>query len=237
MELTNEIITALKGRGFLLNKNKTTFSARIPTVNGIVTSETMNAVAEAAKRFGCGKTGLTSRMTFEIMGVPYENIEPLCEFLAANGMEVGGTGPKVRPVTACKGTVCQHGLYDTAGLAARLHEIYYKGWHGVALPAKFKIGVGGCPNNCIKPALNDLGFVGGAAGEKCIKAFIGGKYGRTWRQGDQLEGLFTPDEAVKLTGVILNYYKDNGQPKERFGNMIDRIGFEKVQADLLRAMR
>ena len=25
---------------------------------------------------------------------------------------------------------------------------------------KFKIAVGGCPNNCVKPDLNDLGIIG-----------------------------------------------------------------------------
>lgn len=38
--------------------------------------------------------------------------------------------------------------------------MYYKGYHDVALPHKFKIAVGGCPNNCVKPDLNDLGIVG-----------------------------------------------------------------------------
>ena len=31
---------------------------------------------------------------------------------------------------------------------------------GVKLPHKFKIAVGGCPNNCVKPDLNDLGVIG-----------------------------------------------------------------------------
>lgn len=30
----------------------------------------------------------------------------------------------------------------------------------MALPHKFKIACGGCPNNCVKPTLNDLGIVG-----------------------------------------------------------------------------
>ena len=30
----------------------------------------------------------------------------------------------------------------------------------VKLPHKFKIAVGGCPNNCVKPNLNDLGIIG-----------------------------------------------------------------------------
>ena len=28
------------------------------------------------------------------------------------------------------------------------------------LPHKFKIGIGGCPNNCVKPGLHDFGIVG-----------------------------------------------------------------------------
>ena len=32
--------------------------------------------------------------------------------------------------------------------------------HSVRLHLKFKIAVGGCPNNCVKPDLNDLGIIG-----------------------------------------------------------------------------
>ena len=41
-----------------------------------------------------------------------------------------------------------------------MHDLYFKGYSDVALPHKFKIAVGGCPNNCVKPDLNDLGIVG-----------------------------------------------------------------------------
>ena len=34
------------------------------------------------------------------------------------------------------------------------------GYSDVKLPHKFKIAVGGCPNNCVKPDLNDLGIIG-----------------------------------------------------------------------------
>jgi len=34
------------------------------------------------------------------------------------------------------------------------------GYHNVGLPHKFKIAVGGCPNNCVKPELNDLSVIG-----------------------------------------------------------------------------
>ena len=72
----------------------------------------------------------------------------------------GGTGAKVRPIVSCKGTTCVFGLIDTYGLSLKIHERFYVAYHGVKLPHKFKIAVGGCPNNCVKPSLNDLGIIG-----------------------------------------------------------------------------
>ena len=52
------------------------------------------------------------------------------------------------------------GILDTQKFARKIHERFYKGYYNVRLPHKFKIGIGGCPNNCIKPDLNDLGMMG-----------------------------------------------------------------------------
>lgn len=75
-------------------------------------------------------------------------------------MSCGGTGSKVRPVVSCKGTTCQYGLIDTFALSEEIHHRFYEGYRQVKLPHKFKIAVGGCPNNCVKPDLNDLGIIG-----------------------------------------------------------------------------
>lgn len=103
---------------------------------------------------------MTTRLTLEVQGVKYENIQPLIDFLHDHGLETGGTGSLVRPVVSCKGTTCQYGLLDSFSLSEKLHEKFYVGYHNVTLPHKFKIAVGGCPNNCVKPNLNDLGIVG-----------------------------------------------------------------------------
>ena len=67
---------------------------------------------------------------------------------------------KVRPVVSCKGTTCQYGLIDTFALSEEIHERFFHGYSDVKLPHKFKIAVGGCPNNCVKPNLNDVGIIG-----------------------------------------------------------------------------
>ena len=154
-------VARVKGLGCL--RDKTTpdcFNVRVITVNGKLTTQKLSAIAQAAEKFGKGEAAMTSRLTIEIQGVPYENIEPMCQFLAQYGLQSGGTGPKVRPVVSCKGTTCQYGLIDTFALSEKIHTLFYEGYHGVKLPHKFKIAVGGCPNNCVKPSLNDLGIVG-----------------------------------------------------------------------------
>lgn len=160
-KLPAEEVARVKGLGCLWDKRtEDRFNVRVITVNGKLTTEKLAAIAEAAKTYGSGEAAMTSRLTIEIQGVPYENIEPMREFLAQHGLESGGTGPKVRPVVSCKGTSCQYGLIDTFGLSEKIHKLFYEGYHQVKLPHKFKIAVGGCPNNCVKPSLNDLGIVG-----------------------------------------------------------------------------
>ncbi len=154
-------VKRVKGLGCLQDKRQPDhFNVRVITRNGKITSAEQMAIAEAASRFGSGEVTMTTRLTLEIQGVPYGNLESLFGFLRAHGLETGGTGSKVRPVVSCKGTTCQYGLIDTFALSEKLHTIFYDGWHDVALPHKFKIAVGGCPNNCVKPSLNDVGIVG-----------------------------------------------------------------------------
>lgn len=98
------------------------FNGRVITRNGKITAEEAHTIAEAAQLYGSGEVTMTSRLTMEIQGVPYDNIEPLREYLMQAGLEMGGTGSKVRPVVSCKGTTCQYGLIDTFALSEEIHE-------------------------------------------------------------------------------------------------------------------
>ena len=152
-----------RGKALGVLKDKRTpdrFNGRVITRNGKITADEARTIAEAAELYGSGEVTMTSRLTMEIQGVPFNNIEPLREYLMQAGLETGGTGSKVRPVVSCKGTTCQYGLIDTFALSEEIHERFFHGYSSVKLPHKFKIAVGGCPNNCVKSDLNDLGIIG-----------------------------------------------------------------------------
>jgi len=239
-QLSADDVKRVKGLGCLKDKRyEDIFNVRVPLGYGRIDSDTQRALAEASDRFGSGMITLTTRQTVEIQGVKYENIDALRDFLKEHGLDSGGTGPKVRPVVSCKGTSCQYGLIDTFSLAEKIHKRFYIGMHDVALPHKFKIGVGGCPNNCIKPELNDIGVRGDriladGKGVNCYVMYIGGHWGRQTGKGRLLDKKFmTEDEVLDMIEKIINYYKENGLKGERFAKTIERIGFEEVEKALL----
>lgn len=153
-------IKRVKALGFLNNKGTDLFNGRVITVNGKITAAQAKVIAEAAEKFGNGDVEFTTRLTVEVRGIHFNDIEAFREYVAQAGLQTGGTGSVVRPVVSCKGTTCQYGLYDTFVLSEKIHERFYLGYRTVKLPHKFKIATGGCPNNCVKPDLNDLGIVG-----------------------------------------------------------------------------
>jgi dissimilatory sulfite reductase (desulfoviridin) alpha/beta subunit len=158
--LTNEQITSVKAKGFLRNKGTDCFSGRVVAIAGVFSPDQLRAVAECAEKFGNGKVIFTARLNAEISGIPFDKIPDAEALLAEHGLHFGGTGAKVRPITACKGTTCVFGNIDTQALAGVIYDKFYIGMRDVKLPHKFKIGVGGCPNSCMKPSLNDVGIEG-----------------------------------------------------------------------------
>lgn len=288
MKITQEQRKQAKSRGFLSNRDGEHFSARILTGNGVITARQLRSLSEAAEKYGNGQIALTSRMTLELPGVSLENMEALQEHIGKENMYTGGTGAKIRPVMACKGTVCVFGLIDTQSLAQEIHTRFFEGWQDVVLPHKFKIAVGGCPNNCVKPDLNDFGIIGqrvqrinGDLCRQCKKCAVihacpmhavtmndgpaaisaqdcnccgrcagscpfgaletqaegyrivlGGRWGKKTRIGTPLPGVFTRQEVLAMLEKAILLFKREGKAGERFGEMIDRLGFPMVEQTL-----
>lgn len=290
LKVSKEQEKAVKSMGFLRNKGTDNFSGRVITVNGVINAAQQKCIGEAAELFGSGNLCFTSRLTIEVQGIPYEKIPEFRSYIAKENLITGGTGTRVRPVVSCKGTTCQYGLIDTFELSEKIHNKFFVGYGDLNLPHKFKIAVGGCPNSCVKPDLNDVGIVGqrkpivdeslcrgckkciikmncpidapevidgvvkinqdicnrcGRCINNCVfksitkyengyKVYVGGRWGKQVSRGKLIDHFFkTEEEVLEMIEKIMLYYTANGLKKERLSQMIDRIGFEKVQSDLL----
>ena len=233
MSITPEDIKRVKGEGFLLNRGTQCFSGRIITENGTLTTGQLICLGEAAREYGSGTVAFTTRMTVEVPGIPYESIPAFQSYIAREGMVTGGTGARVRPVTSCKGTTCVFGMYDTQAVAREIHEKYYLGWDQVALPHKFKIAVGGCPNSCVKPSLNDFGIEGRRTPEGVrFQVYLGGTWGRTTRMGTPYPRLVEEGELFPLLEKTMLWFRENAWQRERLGAAMDRLGAESLLSQL-----
>jgi len=149
---------ALKNGGFMRQVQKNNFSLRLKVVGGNLTTSQLLAIAEISRKYGDGHIHLTSRQGVEIPFIKLADVEQVKSELEAGGVSTGVCGPRVRTVTACQGSaICPSGCIDTYPLAVDISERYF----GKELPHKFKFGITGCANNCLKAEENDLGVKGG----------------------------------------------------------------------------
>ena len=148
----------LKKGGFMRQKQKNNFSLRLRVVGGNLTAVQLAKIAEVADKFGEGYVHLTSRQSVEIPFIKVDDIDDVKNALAEGDVEPGVCGPRVRTITACQGeAICPSGCIDTYALAKELDDRYF----ARELPHKFKFGITGCQNNCLKAEEHDVGIKGG----------------------------------------------------------------------------
>lgn len=147
----------LKDNCFMRQADKDRFSLRLRIAGGNVETKYLQKVIEIADKYGDGNVHLTSRQCIEITNIKLEDIEAVKEELVKAGLRQGVCGARVRTITACQGaSICQSGLIDTKSLAEEFDRLYY----AREVPHKFKIGITGCRNNCLKAEENDVGVKG-----------------------------------------------------------------------------
>ncbi|QDV19417.1 Sulfite reductase [ferredoxin] [Gimesia panareensis] len=91
---------------------------------------------------------------------------------------------------------------------------------------KISVNMTGCPNGCARPYVPDIGLVGKAVGKYTV--YLGGN-----SLGNRLAFIY--DDLVPLTEVtsrlspVLEYFKEERQPGEAFGDFCHRMGKEALQ--------
>jgi anaerobic sulfite reductase subunit C len=122
-----------------------------------VSIEQMDAVQQAARRYGRGYVQLTSRQGFELPWIKPEYFDSLRNDLRRVGMGPAGCGPRIRNIMACPGApTCGRALMDVYSLAKELSNEYAGRQVNIK---KLKIGLSACPNSCSSPQIKDIGFM------------------------------------------------------------------------------
>jgi nitrite reductase (NADH) large subunit len=203
-----------------------TFSVVPRMSGGVTTADELRRIADTADRFAIPMIKVTGGQRIDLLGVRKEDLPAVWESL---DMPSGyAYGKSMRTVKTCVGTdFCRYGLGDSTQLGIDIEERY----KGLESPAKLKLAVAGCPRNCSEALCKDIGIV--AVGDDRWDVLVGGAAGASIRQGDLLATVSGRDEALRLTGVFMQYYRENGRWLERTYDFVPRVGLDELRALLV----
>ncbi len=216
--------TNIPEKGAIVQRDMETFSVSPHIPGGFADPALLRKIADVAEKYGAKYVKLTGAQRIAIIGIREEDLDKVWEEFADRSKAIGLT---IRSIQMCPGTrACKRAKQDSPGLGFALDKEFY----GKPAPAKFKMGVAGCPNGCSDPYMKDLGFYGTDNG---FKAVVGGKGGGTPKLGREIADGLTADQAVALARKVIAFYRENGKAPERLGATIERVGFEKFEKAVL----
>ena len=148
----------LKTGGFIKERGKDLFTVRLRVPGGRLEVSRMKHIAEAALKHGVEYVHLSVRQSLELTHVHYKKFDGLVQDLEAGGQRVASCGARIRVPTACGGCAYNpNGLMDTQASALEVDE---KLFGRDTDHHKLKVSFSGCPIDCFKSYLNDVGFQG-----------------------------------------------------------------------------
>jgi nitrite reductase (NADH) large subunit len=203
-----------------------TFSV-VPRIYGGVTSPAqLRRIAEVAERHQVPMVKITGGQRIDLLGIPKSKLPDVWRDL---GMPSGHAYAKAfRTCKTCVGTeFCRYGLGDSTALGIAIERRF----QGLESPHKMKLATAGCPRNCSEATTKDVGAVAIEGGRWEI--YVGGAAGSTVRKGDVLCTVTSHDEALRVIGRFMQYYREHARYLERTYDFVPRIGIARLRAVLV----
>ena len=145
---------------------------------------------------------------------------------------------RLADITSCPGAdTCQLGITSSRGLATAIGKIFENGHKADADLKDLKIKISGCPNSCGQHHIADIGFYGGAKSVNghqvpTYSMLLGGHIGPEG-SGYGTQILRVPAKRVPaVVEKLLDFYKAQKQPSEKFREFVKRVGFETLKREL-----
>ncbi|MGB3682083.1 MAG: nitrite reductase large subunit NirB [Rubrobacteraceae bacterium] len=203
-------------------QNDGTFSIVPRTRGGVTTPDELRRIANVAEKYNARMVKITGSQRLDILGVKKEDLP---KAYADLGMPSGHAYTKAfRQVKTCVGTeFCRFGVGDSTNLGIELEKTF----ENLYTPAKVKMGASGCPRNCAEASVKDVGAI---AVEGGWQIYIGGAAGMDVRKGDVIATVDSKEEAKRIIEAFFQYYRENGQPKERTYDFVPRMGLDNIKA-------
>jgi len=212
-------------KGVIIQRDKQTYAVAPHIPCGVIKPETLRKLADVAEKYNAQALKITSAARIAIVGVREQDVDSIWSEL---GMPPGAAvGLCVRSVKACPGTTfCKRGQQDSLTVGLELDSKY----HGTELPGKLKIGISGCPKQCAETCIKDIALVGTLKGWRVL---AGGNGGARPRLAQEVARDLSTEQALDIVDKIVEFYKSNGQKRQRLGAMMEKMSIEEFKAAIV----
>ncbi|PKL68404.1 MAG: NAD(P)/FAD-dependent oxidoreductase [Methanomicrobiales archaeon HGW-Methanomicrobiales-1] len=209
--------TNIAEKGAIIQRDLETFSISPHIPGGFADPAQLRKIADVAEKYNAKFVKLTGSQRIAIIGIKEDDLDKAWAEFTDQSKAIGQT---IRSIKICPGTrACKKARQDSPALGFALDKEFY----GKSAPAKFKMGVSGCPNCCSDSWMKDIGFFGTDTGYTVI---AGGKGGGKPKVGRVVAEGLTEDQALILARKAIAFHQANGKFRERLGDTIDRVGFD-----------
>jgi dissimilatory sulfite reductase (desulfoviridin) alpha/beta subunit len=158
IKMTTINLNNLKAGGFIKERGKNLFTVRLRVPGGRMPVSRLKKIAEVAEKFGGEFVHLSVLQSIELININFSDFDSVVTELGEGEQKVASCGARVRVPVACGG--CEYnpnGLVDTQRSAMEVDRELFGSETG---HHKFKVAFSGCPFDCPKAAINDVGFIG-----------------------------------------------------------------------------
>ena len=168
LPLDVDIIKTRAVMDYRLSKVRGECMLSLRTAGGTIPAHLLDVARDVATKYGNGVIRLTTRQKLAMPGIRYEDIDAVNKMIAPfiKEMTIDTCGIDQDPeegyktlggrnIVACQGNrICVKANVDTTGLARRLEKLIYpQAYH-------IKVTIAGCPQDCAKANLADVGIFG-----------------------------------------------------------------------------
>jgi len=213
------------GKAAIAQRTGETYAIIAPLLGGIMDIDTAKRIAEVSESLGVKTLKVTGAQRLALFGIREEDIDAAYDALGAKPQI--GAALCQQYVKVCPGsTFCARGQRDTIAFAQRLTARFHP---FPKITSKVKIGIAGCFNSCVEPAIKDIGLIGLSKGWIMM---IGGAGGKDPMLGEVVARNLTDDQVLDLLDPLLKYYRAAGAKaalkNERLGIIMKTDGRERL---------
>lgn len=240
--LTEDELFLCKWFGLYTHRHeKDYFMLRTKQPNGFVTPKQLLLLADITEKQNKGFADITTRQDFQLHWIHMRDVIGIAGRLKDAGItSIGACGDVPRNVVGCPvAGVDKEEWLDAGPVAQEVSDFFLGNPEYANLPRKYKIGISGCKQACVKPEIQCVSLVGAVRTvegklEAGFDLHVGGGLSTQAFLAQRLNAFIQPKEALEVLRAITDIWRDAPEFREkrhhaRFKYLIHDWGLERFR--------